>query len=156
MQMPYPVQEVKPKKKKKKKKAKKDPYTQQAEMMLDGIMGDQAGLFKDVIQKLGVDDKEFWKGAMLGAAAALLFSNENVRTSIVSLFTGAGGMLATSGSKAKETATNAASNVKESVVMGSDIFKDTVSAGKQGFEESVTKQTTRRRSRSKKTRGARQ
>lgn len=44
-------------------------WSGQAQGMVEGLMGDQAGLFKRIISTVGVDDKEFWKGAMIGAAA---------------------------------------------------------------------------------------
>lgn len=114
-----------------------DPMELQAQAMLEGMMGEQAGLFKDLMGKLGVDDKEFWKGAMIGAAAALILSNENVRGSLMQLLTGAGDMLKTGGSKLKEGTCQAASKVSSSASMSSEVFRDTVRAGKEGFKDSV-------------------
>ncbi|WP_245688430.1 hypothetical protein [Vibrio sonorensis] len=86
-----------------------------------------------------MSDKEFWKGAVVGAAAAMLLSNENVRSKLMGMVSGAGDMLKTGTGSVKDAAVNTASNVKENVATGSEIFKDTVSAGKQGFQESVEK-----------------
>ncbi|WP_051215912.1 hypothetical protein [Ferrimonas futtsuensis] len=114
-----------------------DPLMAQSQQMLEGLMGDQAGIFKDLLHKLGVDDKEFWKGAMIGAAAALILSNENVRGNLMSMLGNAGDLLKTGTDKVKQTATQTASNVGSNVSMGTDVFKDTLAAGKAGFKESV-------------------
>ncbi|WP_076411902.1 hypothetical protein [Shewanella sp. UCD-KL12] len=114
-----------------------DAIFQQAQGMLEGMMGDQAGIFKDLIHKLGVDDKEFWKGAMIGAAAAMIMSNENVRNSMMQMFMGAGDMLKTGADKVKQGSAQTASSVKNNVNAGSEIFRETYQAGKQGFNESV-------------------
>ncbi len=114
-----------------------DALYQQAQGIVEGMMGDQVGVFKDMMQKMGIDDKEFWKGAMIGAAAALILGNENVRSSLLQMLTGAGDMLKTGGSKVKDSACKATSSVKEHAVAGNEIFKDTYSAGKQGFKDSV-------------------
>lgn len=74
---------------------------------------------------------------MVGAAAALLLSNENVRGKLMGLVSGAGDMLKSGGSSVKEGAVNTASAVKENMSTGSEIFKETYAAGKQGFQESV-------------------
>ena len=79
----------------------------------------------------------FAMGVAAGAAAALLLSNENVRGKLMGLVSGAGDMLKSGGSSVKEGAVNTASAVKENVSTGSEIFKDTYAAGKQGFQESV-------------------
>ncbi|MFI3246112.1 MAG: hypothetical protein R3Y10_06435, partial [Ferrimonas sp.] len=81
--------------------------TGQSQAMLEGLLGEQAGIFKDLLHTLGVDDKEFWKGAMIGAAAALLFSNEAVRGNLQSLLGQAGELLKTGGEKAKSSASSA-------------------------------------------------
>lgn len=109
----------------------------QAQQMLEGAMGEEAGLFKQIMGTVGMDDKEFWKGAMIGAGVALLLSNDKVRGSLMNMLSGAGDMLKTGGASVKDAATETASNVKESVNTGSEIFRDTVNAGKQGFQESV-------------------
>ncbi|WP_051252798.1 hypothetical protein [Ferrimonas kyonanensis] len=114
-----------------------DPLMAQGQQMLEGLMGEQAGIFKDLMHKLGVDDKEFWKGAMIGAAAALILSNDNVRGNLMNLVSGAGDMLKTGTDKVKQTATQTASSVSDNVSMTSDVFKDTFAAGKAGFKESV-------------------
>ncbi|WP_260260474.1 YtxH domain-containing protein [Vibrio intestinalis] len=114
-----------------------DPLFEQAQAMLDGALGEEAGMFKELLGSLGMNDKEFWKGAMVGAAAALLLSNENVRGKLMGLVSGAGDMLKTGGGAVKDTATNTAHSVKENVATGGEIFRDTYSAGKQGFQESV-------------------
>lgn len=108
------------------------------------MMGDQAGLFKDLMNKLGVDDKEFWKGAMIGAAAALILSNDSVRGSLMQLVTGAGDMLKTGGGKLKEGTCQAASAVSNTASMGSEVFRDTVRAGTEGFKDSVERHRTPR------------
>lgn len=116
-----------------------DALFEQAQAMLDGALGEEAGMFKEILGTFGMNDKEFWKGAMIGAAAALLLSNENVRGKLMGLVSGAGDVLKSGGENVKETAMNTASSVKENMNTGSEIFRDTVSAGKQGFQESVEK-----------------
>ncbi len=114
-----------------------NPLMEQAQAMLEGALGEEAGIFKELLGTLGMNDKEFWKGAMVGAAAALLLSNENVRNNLKNLVAGAGGMLKSGGESVKDGATQAASSVKQNVTTGSEIFKDTYNAGKEGFKESV-------------------
>ena len=114
-----------------------DPFMEQAQAMLEQALGEDAGMFKDILGSLGMNDKEFWKGAMIGAAAALLLSNDKVRGKMMDVVSGAGDMLKSGGGKVKETASQTASNVKENVSNSSEIFKDTYSAGKEGFQASV-------------------
>ncbi|WP_244204672.1 YtxH domain-containing protein [Vibrio rhodolitus] len=114
-----------------------DALFEQAQAMLEGAMGEEAGMFKEILGSLGMNDKEFWKGAMVGAAAALLLSNENVRGKLMGLVSGAGDALKTGGCAVKETAANTAHSVKENVSTGGEIFRDTYAAGKQGFQDSV-------------------
>lgn len=115
-----------------------DPMMSQAQSMLDEAMGDEdAGMFKEILGSLGMNDKEFWKGALVGAAAALVLSNDKVRGKLMGALGGAGEMLKSGGSTVKDTAMNTASTVKENVSAGSEIFKDTYQAGKDGFKESV-------------------
>ncbi len=45
-------------------------------------LGESAGL-GNLVELLSLDDKEFWKGALVGAAITLLASNENVRASLM-------------------------------------------------------------------------
>ncbi|ENX3946957.1 YtxH domain-containing protein [Photobacterium damselae] len=118
------------------------PLYVQAQAMLDGALGEDAGTFKEILGSFGMNDKEFWKGAMVGAAAALLLSNENVRGKLMGLVSGAGSMLKSGGESVKEGAMNTASTVKENVSTGSEIFKETYAAGKQGFQESVERHKT--------------
>ncbi|WP_434777856.1 hypothetical protein [Neisseria sp. Ec49-e6-T10] len=112
--------------------------TAQAQGMVDNLMGEQSGLLKNIISTIGVDDKEFWKGAMIGAAAALILSNENVRQTFLNLFFNAGDILKTAGVKVKDAAVNTADTAKETVTTSSEIFRDTLKAGKEGFQQSVT------------------
>ncbi|MDR8522347.1 YtxH domain-containing protein [Shewanella fidelis] len=112
-------------------------FMEQAQAMLEQALGEDAGMFKDILGSLGMNDKEFWKGAMIGAAAALLLSNDKVRGKLFDVVSGAGDMLKTGGSKVKDAASHTAQNVKENVTNSGEIFKDTYSAGKQGFNESV-------------------
>ncbi|MCL1139489.1 YtxH domain-containing protein [Shewanella pneumatophori] len=112
-------------------------FMEQAQAMLEQALGEDAGMFKDILGSLGMNDKEFWKGAMIGAAAALLLSNDKVRGKLFDVVSGAGDMLKTGGGKVKDAATHTAQNVKENVTNSGEIFKDTYSAGKQGFNESV-------------------
>lgn len=112
-------------------------WSGQAQGMVEGMMGEQAGLFKNIISTIGVDDKEFWKGAMIGAAAALILGNESVRNTLLQTFANAGDLLKAGGSKVKDAAESGASSVKETVAASSTIFRDTVQAGKEGFQESV-------------------
>ena len=121
-----------------------DALYQQAQGVVEGLMGEQSGVFKEMLSKMGIDDKEFWKGAMIGAAAALILGNENVRNNLMQMVSGAGDMFKSSGEKVKDSAhkvkdsaCKASESVKQSVTTGNEIFKDTVSAGKQGFQESV-------------------
>lgn len=116
-----------------------NPLYQQAQAMLDGALGEEADTFKEILGSFGMSDKEFWKGAMVGAAAALLLSNDNVRGKLMGLVSGAGDMLKTGGGAVKDGAVNTASAVKENVATSSEIFKDTVAAGKEGFQQSVEK-----------------
>lgn len=116
---------------------KSDPFMEQAQAMLEQALGEDAGMFKDILGSLGMNDKEFWKGAMIGAAAALLLSNDNVRGKLLDVVSGAGDMLKSGGGKVKEAANQTAGNVKDSVNNSGEIFKDTYSAGRQGFQESV-------------------
>lgn len=112
---------------------------EQAQAMLDGALGEDASTFKEILGSFGMSDKEFWKGAMVGAAAALILSNDNVRGKLMGLVSGAGDMLKNGGEAMRDGAANTASTVKESVSTSSEIFKDTVAAGKQGYQESVQK-----------------
>ncbi|WP_394199814.1 hypothetical protein [Shewanella waksmanii] len=114
-----------------------DPFFEQAQAMLEGALGEEAGIFKELLGNMGMNDKEFWKGAMVGAAAALLLSNENVRKGLMNAVSGAGNMLKTGGEGVKDAAVKTASNVQQNVTTGSEIFRDTYSAGKEGFKESV-------------------
>lgn len=115
---------------------------EQAQSMLEGALGEDAGMFKEILGTFGMSDKEFWKGAMVGAAAALLLSNENVRGKLMGVVSGAGDMLKSGGTSVKDSAMTTASSVKENVTTSGEIFRDTVSAGKQGFQESVEKHKT--------------
>lgn len=111
--------------------------TAQAQNVVDNLMGEQSSMFKNIISTIGVDDKEFWKGAMIGAAAALLISNESVRKGLLNLFGSASESLKSAGSKAKNAATSSAETAKEGVTASTEIFKDTIKAGKAGFKKSV-------------------
>ncbi|KLV02141.1 hypothetical protein ABT58_05035 [Photobacterium aphoticum] len=119
-----------------------DAMFEQAQAMLEGVLGEDAGMFKQILGSMGMNDKEFWKGAMVGAAAALILSNENVRKGIMGLVTNAGSMMKSGGETVKDTAVQTASSVKQSVTTGSEIFRDTVGAGKEGFKESVQRHRT--------------
>ena len=112
---------------------------EQAQAMLDNALGEDASTFKEILGSFAMNDKEFWKGAMVGAAAALILGNENVRGKLMGLVSGAGDMLKTGGSAVKESASSTASAVKTNVANSSEIFKDTYAAGKQGFQQSVEK-----------------
>ncbi|KEQ14955.1 hypothetical protein GZ77_11990 [Endozoicomonas montiporae] len=84
-----------------------------------------------------MNDNRFWQGAMVGAAAAFLLSNEKVRSKLSDLISGTGGMVKSGSSVVKQTASQTAEAVKENVATGGEIFRDTYAAGKQGFQESV-------------------
>lgn len=112
-------------------------WSHHAQNMVEGMMGEQAGLLKNIISSVGMDDKEFWKGAMIGAAVTLLLTNESVRGTLMQTLAGAGDMLKTGGIKVKDSVKNGTSAVKESASAGATIFRDTVKAGKDGFQESV-------------------
>ncbi|MDN6115726.1 MAG: hypothetical protein L0I86_11235, partial [Enterobacterales bacterium] len=74
-------------------------WSSQAQGMVEGMMGEQAGLLKNIISTIGADDKEFWKGAMIGAAATLLLTNESVRNMLMQTVANAGDLLKTGGAK---------------------------------------------------------
>lgn len=118
-------------------KAQHEQLMNQAQQMLEGALGEEVGIFKELLGAFGMNDKEFWKGAMVGAAAALILSNDKVRGSLMGMLAGAGDMLKSGGESVKESATQTASNVKEKVNTGSEIFRDTVAAGKEGYKASV-------------------
>ncbi len=115
----------------------KDPLLEQAQAMLESALGDEAGIFKELLGTIGMNDKEFWKGAIVGAAAALILSNENVRKGLMGAISGAGGMLKTGGESVKDAAVKTASNMQQNVTAGGEIFQETYAAGKEGFKESV-------------------
>lgn len=114
-------------------------WSHQAQGMVEEMMGEQAGMLKNIISMIGADDKEFWKGAMIGAAATLLLTNENVRNMLMQTLSGTGEMLKTGGSKVKDAVMSGAGNIRDTAVTGGTIFRDTVSAGKEGFQESVAR-----------------
>ncbi|CAG8999475.1 MAG: hypothetical protein CENE_01449 [Candidatus Celerinatantimonas neptuna] len=119
------------------------PMMQQVQAMLEGAMGEEeAGIFKQFLGSFGMNDKEFWKGALVGAAAALVLSNEGVRKGLMGLLSGTGDMIKSGGASVKKTATSTASTVKDNVAAGSEIFRDTYQAGKEGFKESVARRKT--------------
>ncbi|WP_084722267.1 hypothetical protein [Photobacterium aquae] len=119
-----------------------DPMFEQAQAMLEGALGEDAGMFKQILGTMGMNDKEFWKGAVVGAAAALVLSNENVRKGLMGLVSNAGSMLKSGGETVKETAVQTASSVKQGVSTGGEIFRDTYGAGKEGFKESLDRHRT--------------
>ncbi|WP_422462650.1 MULTISPECIES: hypothetical protein [unclassified Endozoicomonas] len=86
-----------------------------------------------------MNDKRFWQGALIGAAATFLLTNDKVRGKLVDLVTGAGNMVKNSGSAVKEKASHTVDSVRENVTTGGEIFRDTYAAGKQGFQASVKK-----------------
>ncbi|CAM3624444.1 hypothetical protein VA7868_02482 [Vibrio aerogenes CECT 7868] len=118
-----------------------DLMMQQGQAMLENALGEEdAGLFKELLGSLGMNDKEFWKGALIGAAAALVLGNENVRKGIAGLVTGTGEKLKTGSTAVKDGAVNTASSVRQNVAAGGEIFRDTYQAGKAGFKDSVERQ----------------
>lgn len=120
------------------------PLINQAQSAIENeLTEEQAGIFKEILGVIGMNDKEFWKGALVGAAAVLLLNNDKFRDSITGIISGAGGLLKNTGSNVKETAVNTASNVKENMSSSSDIFRDTYKAGKEGFTESVNKKKSK-------------
>lgn len=108
-------------------------WSGQAQGMVEGLMGEQAGLFKNIISTIGVDDKEFWKGAMIGAAAALILGNESVRNTLLQTFANAGDLLKGHVGKAQETTEQPAGNVKDSVMTGGAIFRDEMQIDEDDF-----------------------
>ncbi|MGO0309720.1 hypothetical protein ACTL6P_24595 [Endozoicomonas acroporae] len=80
------------------------PLTEQAQAVVENALGEDAGMFKELLGTLGVNDREFWKGAMIGAAAALLLGNENVRGKLLEMLAGAGSMLKGAGAGTPESA----------------------------------------------------
>lgn len=112
-------------------------WSAQAQGMVEGMMGEQAGLLKNIISTIGADDKEFWKGAMIGAAATLLLTNENVRNMLMQTLSGAGDLLKTGGQKVKDSVMSGAESIKDTAATSGTIFRDTLKAGKEGFQESV-------------------
>jgi len=114
-------------------------WSQHAQGMVEEMMGEQAGMLKNIVSMIGIDDKEFWKGAMIGAAATLLLTNDSVRGMLMQTLSGTGEMLKTGGSKVKEAVMSGAGSIRETAATGGTIFRDTVSAGKEGFQESVAR-----------------
>lgn len=114
-------------------------WSNQAQGMVEDMMGEQAGMLKNIISMIGADDKEFWKGAMIGAAATLLLTNENVRNMLMQTLSGTGEMLKSGGGKVKDAVMSGAENIRDTAVTGGTIFRDTVNAGKEGFQESVAR-----------------
>lgn len=112
-------------------------WSQYAQSVVDGAMGEQAGLLKNIISTVGMDDKEFWKGAMVGAAVTLLLTNDSVRGMLMQTLAGAGGMLKSGTSKVKDGVKTGSETIKETAASSAAIFRDTVKAGKEGFQESV-------------------
>lgn len=108
-------------------------WSGQAQGMVEGLMGEQAGLFKNIISTIGVDDKEFWKGAMIGAAAALILGNESVRNTLLQTFANAGDLLKGNAGKAQETTEQAAADMKDSVMTGGAIFRDEMQTDEDDF-----------------------
>lgn len=116
----------------------KAKQAQAAQGLVDNLMGEQSGMFKNIMSTLGLDDNEFWKGAAIGAVAALVLSNENVRTTLLNVLGSAGDALKSAGGKVKDAAATTVSSAKEGVSASSKIVRDTVKAGKDGFETSVS------------------
>lgn len=112
-------------------------FMDQAQAMLDDALGEDASTFKEILGSFGMSDKEFWKGAMVGAAAALVLGNDNVRGKLMGLVSGAGDMLKSGGNTVKDTSVSTAASVKENISTSGEIFKDTYVAGKKGYQESV-------------------
>ena len=112
-------------------------WSQYAQHVVDGAMGDQAGLLKNIISTVGMDDKEFWKGAMVGAAVTLLLTNDSVRGMLMQTLAGAGDMLKAGSSKVKDGVKNSSEAIKDTATSSAAIFRDTMKAGKEGFQESV-------------------
>lgn len=112
-------------------------WSQYAQSVVDGAMGEQAGLLKNIISTVGMDDKEFWKGAMVGAAVTLLLTNDSVRGMLMQTLAGAGDMLKAGTSKVKDGVKTGSETIKETATSSAAIFRDTVKAGKEGFQESV-------------------
>lgn len=118
-----------------------DEILTQAQNLANNFMGEQKDMFKNVMSSLGLSDNDFWKGALVGAAAALVLSNEKVRKTLVNALINAGDSLKSAEEKVaetvKETASTATQVTKENVKSSSKIFRDTVKAGKQGFQQSL-------------------
>ncbi|PWC11117.1 hypothetical protein B4923_14580 [Brenneria roseae subsp. americana] len=112
-------------------------WNQQAQSMVENMMGEQAGILKNIIGTVGMDDKEFWKGAMIGAAVTLLLTNESVRNMLLQTVANTGDLLKTGGAKVKDGVKSGAESLKETATTSSTIFRDTLKAGKEGFNESV-------------------
>ncbi|RLM20089.1 hypothetical protein BIY29_15785 [Brenneria alni] len=109
----------------------------QAQSMVENMMGEQAGILKNIIGTIGMDDKEFWKGAMIGAAVTLLLTNEGVRNMLLQTVASTSDLLKTGGTKVKDGVKSGAETLKETATTSSTIFRDTLKAGKEGFNESV-------------------
>ncbi|WBA84852.1 hypothetical protein [Endozoicomonas sp. GU-1] len=82
------------------------PLAEQAQAMVENALGEDAGMFKELLGTLGINDREFWKGAMIGAAAALLLGNENVRGKLLEMLASAGSMLKGAEAEASKSAAN--------------------------------------------------
>ena len=83
-----------------------NPMTDQAQAILDKTLGEDAGAFKDLLGMLGVNDREFWKGAMVGAAAALLIGNEDLRGKLMEMLAGASALVKTQVQSTPESGEN--------------------------------------------------
>lgn len=86
--------------------------------------GDEGGILGDLAHKLGLDDKEFWKGALVGAAVVLLLTNQTVK-----------GMLFKTAANAKDSVLTGAETLKEKTKAGIDAFKSAGGQTSPGKEE---------------------
>ncbi|BDM64219.1 hypothetical protein NFHSH190041_16710 [Shewanella sp. NFH-SH190041] len=101
-----------------------DTMMQQAQSLFDGVLGEDAGAFKAMLGKFGINDKEFWKGAMVGAAAAMLLNNDTVRSKLMGLITGASDLLKTGEQAGAEQVAENAQQMMHSAQPQSEIFRE--------------------------------
>lgn len=80
--------------------------------LLDEISSGGNGL-ASLTKMLNLDDTEFWKGALVGAAAVLLFTNDSVQSALFKTGAKATDAVKTGVAKVRESTSNAAASTKE-------------------------------------------
>jgi hypothetical protein len=78
--------------------------------LMQEIAGGGSGL-SSLTQMLNLDDKELWKGALIGAAAVLLLTNESVQNALFKTGVRARDAVKSGVEKVKESAASAGAEV---------------------------------------------